>query len=457
MWQAFSLRCFVCLPRGQALCISKIMDPLFFVEMGIVAVIVAFQVLVFVRNGSAIAHLRKMFPDASKLHTQAESPLDGKPDALLFVAEDKRYSPTFRDIVRHTNAYLRKHQGAADLEVLEDMAERKTESHEDAIAANISLPLYIGLLCTFTGVIIGLIKIAMVGVSDSAIQSFIGGVLIGMIGSAVGLALTVVSNFRFKESKKVRDRGLYDYVDFLRLNLIPVKSAPRETPVTELRDNLAAFHEGFANYQDHMNSSLTDTLKLFGDLKGVFEQLRHLERGLNGVGQALKTHEDLIEKQVTYIDNYARKADAFARKLNGHVAEVDNRVGTLVDVNIKALENSSQVAFKKMDSYLSNLQNGERKAQAQALSKDFTEIRGQINQLQQHHSQFLDQMGQQAKSQDTLSKTLQQLNSRLETSGADGQHFTNSLGFRLFAYTGSAAFILAMIGGVVFVLNQLGV
>ncbi|MEO1451709.1 MAG: hypothetical protein AAFV07_19425, partial [Bacteroidota bacterium] len=343
------------------------MDPLFLVEMGIVAVIVGLQVLVFVRNGQAISRLRKMFPDASQLTTQAESPLDGRPDALLLVAEDKRFSPTFRDIVRYTNSYLRKHTPSPDMEVLEDMAERKTESHEQAISANVSLPLYIGLLCTFTGVIIGLIKIAIVGVSDDAIQSFIGGVLIGMIGSAVGLALTVRSNFSFKEAKQTRDRGLYDYIDFLRLNLVPVKNPPRETPVSELRENLSAFHEGFASYQDHMNSSLAETLRLFGDLKGVFDQLRHLERGLNGVGQALKTHEDLIEKQVTYIDNYARKADAFARKLNGHVAEVDTRVGTLVDVNIQALENSSQMAFKKMDSYLSNLQNGERKTQAEAL------------------------------------------------------------------------------------------
>ena len=119
------------------------------------------------------------------------------------------------------NDYLIRNKGAADFDILKELAERKSASQQSAIDSNIALPLYIGLLCTFTGVIIGLIRIATDGVSDDAIQAFIGGVLIGMIGSAVGLALTTRSNFVFKNAKKTRDGKQYDYFSFLRSNILP--------------------------------------------------------------------------------------------------------------------------------------------------------------------------------------------------------------------------------------------
>ena len=284
------------------------MDTFFLVEIGIVAVIVVLQFIVFFRNNIAISRLESIFPSSSLLKSKtvgltedSTSPILGD-DTIDLIEENPRFSRTFGEIVETTNAYLTRNKGQADFDILQDLAEHKSYSQEDSIESNVALPLYIGLLCTFTGVILGLIRIAQTGVSDDAITAFIGGVLIGMIGSAVGLALTVRSNYVFKEARKVRDSKQYDYLTFLRENIIPTLSKSADSSVGALRDNLAHFNEGFAKYQTHMNESLSETLKLFHELKDVFTKIRQIERGLNGMGNFIKSNDGLIEKQIAYID-----------------------------------------------------------------------------------------------------------------------------------------------------------
>ena len=350
-----------------------IMDPFFLIEIGVVAVIIALQVIVFLRNGASISKLGDTYPQGNLLKVKPvmTTPTeDGKPIAdgtsVPTIDEAGPFTRVFREIINTTNTYLLRNKGAADFDIIKEVAESKVSSQENAIESNIPLPLYIGLLATFTGVIIGLIRIAFDGVSDDAIQAFIGGVLIGMIGSATGLALTVRSNIAFKEGKKLRDEKQYDYFTFLRANILPVKSKDPEQPVSALRDNLNAFNDGFARYQKNMNESLQETLRLFSELKDVFKQIRSIEQGLSGMGHFIQANDSLIEKQISYLDDYAHRAEAFTKKLNTHMTQVDRQVGTMVDENIRALENSTQAAYVKMDKYLASLEGTESKAFAEA-------------------------------------------------------------------------------------------
>jgi hypothetical protein len=442
------------------------MDTYFLVEIGIVAVIVLLQFVVFFRNNIAIKRLENIFPSPSLLKSKTTglteentSPILGD-NTIELIEENPRFSRTFTEIVETTNAYLTRNKGEADFDILQDLAEHKSLSHEDAIEANVALPLYIGLLCTFTGVILGLIRIAQYGVSDDAITAFIGGVLIGMIGSAVGLALTVRSNYVFKDSRKLRDSKQYDYFTFLREQIIPKLPKALDGSIGTLRDNLATFNEGFAQYQQHMNESLSETLKLFHELKDVFTRIRQIESGINGMGNFIKTNDDLIEKQITYIDNYAKKAETFSRQLGNHISMVDNQVNTLVNENIKALENSTQAAYVKMDRYLSSI-DGDTKSFAEALNKDLATIRGNIDQLQvksmQVNAKLLDQLSKESRANQELSAQMETMNHKLEeVLNQQNKAFTHSFGFKLFIFSGIGAFLLAIAGGVMYAINYFG-
>ena len=439
-------------------------DPIFLLEMGIVAVIVVLQFLVFFRNQSAINTLGKIFPRLETLNVKKTSISEQGEDQTVVpveidLIEDKPgFSKTFRSIVHTTNAYLTRNRGGADFEILEEIAERKAESQENAIESNISLPLYIGLLCTFTGVIIGLIKIATDGVSDQAITSFVGGVLIGMIGSATGLALTVLSNHLFKDQKKQRDANQYDYFTFLRTYILPTQLKESETPISTLRTNLAAFNDGFAKYQEHMNTSLGETLRLFNELKDVFKQIRSIEQGLNGMGHFLQANDGLIEKQVAYIDSYAKKAEALTQKLSFHFSTVDKQVETMVNENIKALDQSTQAAYVKMDQYLASLTNADTKAFAEALQKDLTNIKGDIETLQSKslevNTRLLQHLGQEGQTNLAIDEQVKNMNLRLDKlAAAQEESIMNSGVFQFFVYTGVAAFVTGIVGGFIYIIN----
>ena len=439
-------------------------DPIFLLEMGIVAVIVVIQFLVFFRNQSAINTLGKIFPRFESLKVKKTSVIEhGEEQAVIpteidLIEDQPGFSKTFRSIVHTTNAYLTRNRGGADVEILEEIAERKSESQENAIESNVSLPLYIGLLCTFTGVIIGLIKIATDGVSDQAITSFVGGVLIGMIGSATGLALTVLSNLLFKDQKKQRDANQYDYFTFLRTYILPTQLKESETPISTLRSNLAAFNDGFAKYQENMNTSLGETLRLFSELKDVFKQIRSIEQGLSGMGHFLQANDGLIEKQVAYIDSYAKKAEALTQKLSFHFSTVDKQVETMVTENIKALDQSTQAAYVKMDQYLASLTNPDTKAFAEALQKDLTHIKGDIETLQSKslevNTRLLQHLGKEGQTNLAIDEQVRNMNIRLEKLTAQQEESIMNTGvFQFFVYTGIAAFATGIVGGVIYIIN----
>lgn len=438
------------------------MDPILLAEIIIVGLIIVGQIFVFLRNSQAIGRLGKLFPQASLLDVTEEAQVDLNAVDTITVPQLKdhpRFSQGFRDILQMTNDYLRRNKGASQAERLQEIAQRKAESMEGAIETNLPLPLYIGLLATFTGVIMGLVKIAIVGVTDAAIQGFIGGVVIGMIGSAIGLLLTVRSNQSFKVRKEDCDEGLEDYFQFLRTKVVHPEASPVSGSVKGLRDSLAAFQDGFAQYQGQMNESLGDTLRLFRELKDVFKQIRTVEQEISGIGQAVLTNDQLIERQVAYLDNYQQKAEAFTRKLAENFQRVDQQVNTLVDENIKALDESTKTAYLKMDQYLASLDGGDRQALARSLSEDLGRIKDDVKTLQEKsvhiNAQLLERVEDETQSRQLLSAAVQQMNLRLEQMDRDQRGFLGSTAGQIFLYTGIAAFSLGIVSAGMYLVETL--
>ena len=81
------------------------MDTFFLVEIGIVAVIVVLQFIVFFRNNIAISRLESIFPSSSLLKSKtvgltedSTSPILGD-DTIDLIEENPRFSRTFGETV----------------------------------------------------------------------------------------------------------------------------------------------------------------------------------------------------------------------------------------------------------------------------------------------------------------------------------------------------------------------
>ncbi|MEM7370389.1 MAG: hypothetical protein AAF587_17400 [Bacteroidota bacterium] len=445
------------------------MDLILIIELCIVAVIVALQIWIVNRNRKAIQTLETIYPETNQLRLISATEVDeeedttGVSDTIELVEEDPGFNETFLSILRTTNTYIRRNRGEADFEILKELAERKLTSHEQRIESSIALPLYIGLLCTFTGVIIGLIKIASVGVTDAAIQSFLGGVLIGMIGSAVGLGLTVLSNQWLKNAKGIRDQRQYGYFHFLQTFLLSPLQKDGLPALTNLKQSLTAFHDGFVVYQKHMNESLGETLHLFSDLQQVFTQIRSLERGLHGMGHFLQANDGLIEKHLAYISTYTRKVDEFAKKLNTHFGLV-NHQDYLTPTSVNGTSNGHAYAGHQQNGHgsgmFATITETERYAYAEALNKDLSQIRGDIEYLQamslEVNTRLLDKLKQEAVHQQEMSAKFREISHRLDdVMGRQENSVLHSPAFKFFIYIGAAAFMIGIVSGGIYLINTL--
>lgn len=428
------------------------MDPIFMLEIAIVAVIIGTQVWVFIRNNQAISKLADLIPGASHIRVTTESEGGRK---QLKIQQPPSSSPEFHEIATHSNAYLVKNPGAGKFAPLRDIAVARTQSLAEAVEANLPLPLYIGLLCTFTGVIIGLVKIAFVGVTEDAIQGFIGGVLIGMVGSAAGLAMTTRSNFSYKNAKQENDERLEGYLELLRRDVVAQESTPNTAGIEGLREQLSAFHEGFSQYQEYVNQSLGNTVRLFRDLKDAFQQIQAVEQGLQGISRNLQANDQMINRQEEYLQNYAQKAETLSKKFSESLTLVENKTSQAVDQNIERLESSSQAAFQKMDQYLASISDGDRKAAADRLSGDMNSLRQEVQVLQKKNletnQQLLETINQSTAKEHQLTRQIAELSAAYQQGKGGG--FTESFGFRLFAIAGTVASLAAIAGGTFFVIN----
>ncbi len=183
----------------------------------------------------------------------------GKAAATIDLIEVRNPSETFSKIIRSTNEYLKRNKGAAaDFDILKDVSERYSEALEAEVQSTVSTPLYVGLLGTFSGVIIGLSSLIWSGlggedtgaaagsfITDQNIPSFLFGVLIAMAGSFCGLLLTLIGNHALKNARSTRDRLQNEYYTFLQTHLLPKLNSDMAASLGNLKSVLDSFNKDF--------------------------------------------------------------------------------------------------------------------------------------------------------------------------------------------------------------------
>ena len=162
-----------------------------------------------------------------------------------------------KKIIDSLNIYLIRNKGvASDFHLIKDVVERNCDVIEEDINQTISLPLYIGLLGTFFGIVIGLFQISGVDFAsqsadnstaiDEAISLLLGGVKIAMIASFTGLFLTIyATGYLFRGSKAIIEDYKNDFYTFIQIELLPLLNQNINSTLFSLQNNLHKFNEEF--------------------------------------------------------------------------------------------------------------------------------------------------------------------------------------------------------------------
>ncbi len=269
----------------------------------------------------------------------------GKAEAELIVAQAA--SAEFSQIVAKTNEYLTNNFGAAaDFNILKDISEREAEALDDEIQAQIATPLYLGLLGTFLGAMFGLGSLLLAGgtgnaqnqtatfLGDEQIIAFLGGVGIAMVGSFVGLLLTLGGNQLLKTARARRDRLKNNYYTFLQKELLPKLNSDMQRGMGELKAVLNAFNEDFfAKIQKDFFAKLAQLLPLVSKMsENIVVQKEFLEK-LQTIG-----YSELANATIKVFDRVDRSAATF-EKFMGYQEALNQTVlmGTEATQTITAL------------------------------------------------------------------------------------------------------------------------
>lgn len=253
---------------------------------------------------------------------------------LIIIESEAKGNPVFSDILFSLNNYLIHNRNTAyDFSLIKDIVERNTDTVENDIELSISIPLYLGLMGTMIGIIIGLFN--MPGLSAMAdmntnglllnegISSLIGGVKIAMIGSFSGLLFTICnSGWRFKGSRSLVEARKNSFYTFIQTDLLPIMKQDLAATVESLQRNLLKFNTGFT-------TNLTQ-------LSGVFDaSIRSIK--------AQKELIDAIDK--TKVSEMTEYNIAVLRQMDTSVKQFERFNGYLTNVN-SLVENSQQVVGK---------------------------------------------------------------------------------------------------------------
>ena len=171
-------------------------------------------------------------------------------------------SPTLLEVEHSLNMYLQKNKGAAsDFHIMKDVVERYCDADEEGITTQQPIPLYLGLMGTMVGIIIGVIYIAATngfsgdGITKS-VTELMTCVAIAMSASLIGVYFTTRISWKCKDAFSRVESDKNKFYSWLQTELLPTLSGNTVNALYMLQQNLTKFNTSFQSNISGLNKAL---------------------------------------------------------------------------------------------------------------------------------------------------------------------------------------------------------
>ncbi|AHM63102.1 hypothetical protein D770_24285 [Flammeovirgaceae bacterium 311] len=368
-------------------------------------------------------------------------------------------SEAFAVLLQEVQAYLLRNQGTVTgLNTIKDMSERRLEAETGNLQVTVATPLYIGLLGTFLGVILGLGAVVTGGVTEEAIERFLLGVVVAMLGSFFGLLFTLLGNREYRLASGIASVRLNDWLNFLQIQLLPrlqsdlsqslgnlkvvldefnkdffqrisdFKSvfanlnqyvglqerflvALQQTDYSQLTEaNLRFFEqiqknesifERFGQYLQRLNESMDTGREAASDIREIVEHLRQLD----DVQGYLKQNEELIRKQLGYLSAHQDKMEQLTYGIQQHFIEAGDEIGALVKQRLQIMKKEEQDAGEELRQHFERLKQDNV---YQKITEQLQPIRNMEDDVQSMRELFADTLKHLLETQQYLIRKINQ-------------------------------------------------
>lgn len=244
-------------------------------------------------------------------------------------------------VLDSTNTYLIRNKGAvSDFNLIKDIVDRNSDAVDQEINTLMSIPLYLGLMGTMLGIVIGLFF--MPSISDdiedenfvNAINILIDSVTIGMIASFIGLLFTVLlTGYFYKDAKTIAESAKNDFFTWIQTQLLPILSQNTTSSIYSLQANLLKFNDTFSSNIINFNGVLGKILESFDSQVNLMNELKDVDVAQLAkinvtVLKELRTSTKEFEKFNTYLSQVNTFVDS-AQKLNFQISNQLDRTHSI--------------------------------------------------------------------------------------------------------------------------------
>ena len=345
--------------------------------VGLVIVLVCVQFKVFLNNCKLIKEVENLFPLSNTLFVLQNSLKDnaliddihetgGNVESIkvfkIVSADLDKNSSEFRKILDSINNYLQKNKGAvSDFMLIKDIVERNCDSKEEEITIQTPIPLYIGLMGTMLGIIIGIGRIAIMGGGFSAfidnpqqsIGELMGGVAIAMLASLTGILLTTISSWKSKTSKNKLEADKNGFYSWIQAELLPVLSGNMANTLQLLQQNLTSFNLSFSFNIGRMENALKEMSGSFADQLKILELLKNLDikrmtTANVSILQQFEKSTANFQQLATYLSQTSDYLQA-VRQLNNKVGEYMEQTSALTNLSTYFQEENNYFQMRRSE------------------------------------------------------------------------------------------------------------
>ncbi|GEM_PF-487849 len=332
-------------------------------------------------------------------------------EITILLINPRTNSGTYFDkVIESLNIYLFKNNGGiADFNIVKDLVERNVSVEEDQIKENINKPLYLGLMATLIGIIIGLGSLFFkVKVSDPGaaleLGDFLVAVCIAMFSSCLGLGITTFIGLNsFKDAKKQMEVRKNEFYNFIQTELLPAVSQDFGSSINRLTQSMQLFNNDFTTNVSSLSDLFQrnyETLKVQDVILDRLEKvnakdfmelnatvLTRLERAtaqfdrfnlfIESLNSRLTETTDL-SKALTQLMNRVNNFEGIAQKIDSRVEE-SNKIIDSVNQHFQELERFEKRNAQMFLGMTDNMQDT-HKAFENELKSSFRKVMTTIDQ-----------------------------------------------------------------------------
>lgn len=321
----------------------------YFIVIALIILIIGLQVKSYQNTKNKIKSYNSIFPSYDSdyriknvLVKVAEEPDYESEEDYFFSDEDgvevsqlevNSSSPVMGRIITALNNYLSKNKGAAsDFHLMKDVVERYCDAEEEEITTQQPIPLYLGLMGTMVGIIVGIGAIAISGgLAGGSLMNHISELMtcvaIAMAASFTGVLCTTIIAWKSKDAVSKVQADKNRFYSWIQTELLPVLSGDAVNAIYLLQQNLMSFNQTFkANV-----AGLDTALSKIGDASKEQVELIELIRDIDirQVAQAnikvLKELKDCTNEMTTFnqylhnVSGYLNAVNALNSNINEHL------------------------------------------------------------------------------------------------------------------------------------------